>query len=131
MQKTSYHILRVGTAITFLWIGILILQNPEAWGGYIAPWAAQLLPMPIREMMIGTALLDIAIGALLLVGVLVPWAALAGALHLLMVLGVSGITNSTVRDIAILAGTLALFVDTVPEYVKAKLMFWKKREVSN
>ena len=35
MNRTSFHILRVGLAVTFLWIGILILKNPEAWGGYL------------------------------------------------------------------------------------------------
>jgi hypothetical protein len=33
MIKTSFHILRVGLAITFLWIGVLIFKNPESWGG--------------------------------------------------------------------------------------------------
>jgi len=66
MSKASFHILRVGIAITFLWIGILILKQPEAWGGYITPWAMKLLPVPIEQAMMGTAVLDILIGALLL-----------------------------------------------------------------
>jgi len=47
MKKTSFHFLRVGLAITFLWIGILIFKNPEAWGGYLEPWAVGLLPIPL------------------------------------------------------------------------------------
>jgi len=42
MDKASFHILRIGLAVTFLWIGVLILRNPEAWGGYMRPWAAGL-----------------------------------------------------------------------------------------
>ena len=109
---TSFQILRIGLAITFLWIGILIFKNPEAWGGYLQPWAAGLLPIPIAQAMIGTAILDIIIGAFLLFNFL-PWlAALVGAIHLIIVLTVSGITDITVRDIGLLAGTLALMTDS-------------------
>ena len=62
MKRASSHILRVGLAFTFLWIGVLILKNPEAWGGYLRPWAAGLLPIPLAQAMMGTAILDIAIG---------------------------------------------------------------------
>ena len=115
MNKTSFHILRVGLAITFLWIGILIFKNPEAWGSYIQPWAVKLLPMPIKEMMLGTAFLDIAIGVLLLVDSFVWLAALAGTIHLVIVLAVSGINEVTVRDIGILAATLTLLWDSLPK----------------
>jgi uncharacterized membrane protein YphA (DoxX/SURF4 family) len=115
MKKSSFHILRVGLAITFLWIGILILKQPEAWGGYIQPWAMRLLPIPAAQAMIGTAFLDIVIGVFILIDSFVWLAALAGTAHLIIVLAVSGITDITVRDIAILAGTLALLVDSFPQ----------------
>lgn len=113
MQRASFHILRVGLAITFLWIGILILKQPESWGGYLKPWAAGLLPVPLDQAMMGTAVLDIVIGALLLIDSWVWLAALVGTTHLVIVLAVSGITDITVRDIAILAGVIALLVDSL------------------
>lgn len=112
MNKSAFHILRVGTAITFLWIGILIFQDPQGWGGYVAPWVVDLLPMSVKDVMISTAILDIAIGFMLLIDSFVFLAALVGAAHLLIVLIVSGINEGTVRDIAIVAATLALAVDT-------------------
>lgn len=115
MNKTSFHILRVGLAITFLWIGILIFKQPEAWGGYLQLWAAGLLPVPIEQAMMGTAVLDIVIGIFLLVDSFVWLAALVGALHLIIVLAVSGITDITVRDVGILAATIALMADSLPE----------------
>jgi uncharacterized membrane protein YphA (DoxX/SURF4 family) len=130
MKKPSFHILRVGLAITFLWIGILIFKNPEAWGGYIQPWAEKLLPMPIKDIMIGTAFLDMAIGFLLLIDVLVPWVALIGGLHLVTVLTVSGINEGTVRDIAILAGAFAIFFDSMPKFIEDKFIAWKNRKAS-
>src|SRR3989344_3350018 len=118
MSKTSFHILRVGLAVTFLWIGILIIKAPEAWGGFINPWVLKLLPLSIKEMMLGTAALDIVIGTLFLFDKYVWLGALVAALHLLTVLGVSGINDVTVRDIAILSGTLALFFDSRPEWLR-------------
>jgi len=67
MNKISFHILRIGLAVTFLWIGVLILRNPEAWGEYMRAWAAGLLPVPVTQVMIGTAILDIIIGVFLLI----------------------------------------------------------------
>lgn len=127
MNKISFHILRVGMAITFLWIGVLIFKQPEAWGGYLQPWAAGLLPVPIGQAMIGTAVLDIVIGVLLLVDSFVWLAALAGAGHLAIVLTVSGITDITVRDIAILAGALALMADSLPKAVADKIKSWQNK----
>src|SRR3972149_4739028 len=112
MKSASHHILRVGMAITFLWIGVLILKQPEAWGGYIQSWVVRLLPVTVVQAMIATAFLDIIIGVFLLIDSFVWLAALVGTTHLIIVLAVSGITDITVRDIAILAGTLALFVDS-------------------
>ena len=117
MKKTSFHFLRVGLAITFMWIGVLIFKNPEAWGGYLQPWAAGLLPIPIDQAMIGTAILDITIGAFLLFDFL-PWlAAFIGAVNLIIVLTVSGITDITVRDIGLLVAALALMIDSLPQRV--------------
>lgn len=121
MNKTSFHILRVGLAITFLWIGILIFKEPGAWGSYIQPWAVKLLPLPINDMMIGTAFLDVIIGFLLLIDSLVWIAALLGTIHLIIVIICSGITEIIVRDIGILAGVVALFVDSLPKDLMEKI----------
>ena len=126
MRKSSFHFLRVGLAITFLWIGILIFKNPEAWGGYLQPWAAGLLPIPLQQAMIGTAILDIIIGAFLLFDFL-PWlAALVGAIHIIIVLAVSGITDITVRDIGLLVAALALTIDSLPQSIVRRIAFLKK-----
>jgi len=121
MRKTSFHILRVGLAITFLWIGVLIFKTPGAWGGYLAPWAAGLLPVPIEQAMIGTAILDILIGFLLLIDYYVWPASLLGAIHLIIVLTVSGITDITVRDIGLLSGAVSLLAETLPKSFTDKL----------
>lgn len=118
MKKTSFHIVRVGLAITFLWIGVLIIRQPEAWGGYLEPWAAGLVPVPLEQAMWGTAFLDIVIGILFLIDWKTWFAGLLAAVHLVIVLTVSGITDITVRDIGLLAAALAVLVDALPLRVK-------------
>lgn len=114
MKNFSYHILRVGLAVTFLWIGILILKDPIGWGGFISPWAEKLLPTPIETAMIGTAILDIFVGIFLLIDVWTWFVALVGAIHLIIVLTVSGINAITVRDIGLLAGAVAIIMQKWP-----------------
>ena len=115
MSKSSFHLVRVGIAITFLWIGILIVKQPEAWGGYLRPWAVRLLPVPLEQVMLGTAIIDIIIGALLLVDRLTHIAAFVGALHLVIILITSGITDITIRDVGLLAASLAVMIDSLPK----------------
>lgn len=123
MRTSAFHILRVGMAITFLWIGVLIFRDPQAWGSYLQPWAAHLLPIPIREAMIGTAALDITIGFFLLIDVMTWLAAMLGAVHLAIVLTVVGINVVTVRDIGLFAAALALMITAWPD----KFILWKKK----
>ena len=126
MKTASYHILRVGMAITFIWIGILIIKSPESWGGYVQPWVTNFLPIPLEQIMIGTAIFDIVIGILFLVDWQVWVAGLLAALHLLTVLIVSGITDITVRDIGLLAATLVLMLDSLPiGLMNIKIIFKK------
>jgi uncharacterized membrane protein YphA (DoxX/SURF4 family) len=117
--KASFHILRVGTAITFLWIGVLILKSPESWGGYLQPWAMKLLPIPVTQALVATAILDIAVGFFLLLNYATWVAAFFGMLHIASVLVVSGITDITVRDIGLLSGTVALMIESMPFSVKS------------
>jgi hypothetical protein len=71
--------------------------------------------------MIGTAILDITIGAFLLFDFL-PWlAALVGAIHLIIVLTVSGITDITVRDIGLLVAALAIVIDSLPPSITNRI----------
>jgi len=126
MKNTSLHFLRVGLAITFLWIGVLILKNPEAWSAYVQPWVIGFLPIPLNQIMIGTAILDIIIGVFLLVDVFTWLAALVGAIHLIIVLTVSSITGITVRDTGLLAGLLTLMIDSLPQSVIGRINFLKK-----
>lgn len=127
MRATSFHIIRIGLGITFLWIGVLIIRDPQAWGGYLQPWAAGLLPIPLTQAMIATAITDIVIGILLLTDIFTWIAALLAALHLLSVLIGSGITDITVRDVGLFSATLAILKDTIPQKTVSTLFFFFKK----
>lgn len=114
MNKSSYHILRVGLAITFIWIGILILKDPQSWSGYLQPWAVKLLPISLNQALISTAIFDIVIGALLLIDWQSRIAGILAAIHLIIVLIVSGITDITVRDIGLLTTCIAIVIESSP-----------------
>jgi uncharacterized membrane protein YphA (DoxX/SURF4 family) len=114
-NKLALTVLRITLGITFIWIGILIIQNPEAWGGYIQPWAAKLLPLPLKEMMVGTGVLDIVIGFFIVTNILTWLAGLIGAIHLVIVLITSGINSITVRDIGLLGAAVAVSLATWPK----------------
>ena len=122
MTPPAFHILRVGMAITFLWIGILIFKEPEAWGLYLQSWAVDLLPISLKQAMIGAALLDILVGIFLLINIFTWVAAFFGAVHLIIILATAGINAVTVRDIGLLAAIIALMVFDWP----AKFYFWKR-----
>jgi uncharacterized membrane protein YphA (DoxX/SURF4 family) len=121
MKKSSYHTLRIGLAITFLWIGVLIFKHPGAWVAYIQPWAVKLMPGSLVSAMLGTAVLDMVVGIFLLFNLFTWLAAILGALHIVTVLITTGITEITVRDIGLLCAILALTIEALPQKLSVKI----------
>ncbi len=120
MNTTSYHIVRIALAITFVWTGVFIYMEPDIWGSMVAPWVLHLLPMPIHQVMIDTAILDICIGILFLINPLIWIAALLGALHLISVLIATGVSDITVRDIGLLGACIAVALSGLPLSISRK-----------
>ncbi len=120
-SRISFSILRVGLGITFLWIGILILKNPSDWVDYINLWAANLSPISLEKIMIVNAIFNIFIGFLFLIDYLILPVSILASLNLIIILMVSGITEITVRDIAILSGLIALLIENLPLKIKNKI----------
>jgi hypothetical protein len=118
MTAGAVRVLRVGLGVTFVWIGVMIFQDPLYWGGFLQPWMLDFLPVPLHEAMIGTAVLDTLIGLAFVANIGVWIAGLVGSIHLAIILITSGITEVTVRDIGLLGGTLALSWDQASGRVK-------------
>ncbi|MFY9493188.1 MAG: DoxX family membrane protein [Minisyncoccia bacterium] len=108
LNKKAVLILRLGLAITFIWVGVLILAEPEEWAEHLQTWVTQLLPFESSRLMMVIGAVDVIIGWGLLTERAARLAAQAGSIHLIIVLAVAGIDHETVRDIGLLAGTLAL-----------------------
>ena len=117
MNTLSFHLLRIGLAITFVWIGVFILQDLRGWELMIQPWALKLLSGSLAFAMVSTAILDIVVGLFLLLNIWTWFFAFVGALHLIIVFITVGINIITVRDIGLLFATAALMVGSLPTWI--------------
>ena len=124
------NIVRVGLAITFLWVGILIVKNPAAWA-MVESWVINLLPLSIEQVMIVVGIFDILVGFLLLVDVLVVPVSLIAGLHLVSVLVVVGINAITVRDLGLAAMAFSLAFSYWAERKKVVSMFDERAEINH
>ncbi len=126
MNRFAKYLLQIGLAITFFVIGMMILQDPEGWGALIQPWALKLVPGSVVDAMRQTAYVDMGLGILFLIGPVAWIAALVGSVHIVIVLVTVGVNTITIRDIGLLAATIALCIETTPASLVRRLMFWKK-----
>ncbi len=108
LKKKAVLILRVGLALTFIGVGVLILTESEGWAGHLPAWITQLLLFEPARLMLAVGALDVIIGLALMAERTAWLAAQVGSIHLIIVLLVAGLNHETVRDIGLLAGTLAL-----------------------
>ena len=123
MSLLSLKILRIGLGITFLWLGYQIWMEPLAWGSFMLPWAQGLIPGSLESFMKSTAIGDMFLGLWLFIGWRVWIPALLASLHLIGVLVTTtgSLELAVPRDIGLLAGTLAILVDTLPTWIKNKM----------
>lgn len=108
MEELAVLILQISLGITFLCTGYFILKHTEKWTGFIKPWAEKLLPTSKQNAMKLTGYYDLFQGIWLLSGILPAWASFFAALHMIQVLIVAGIDDTTYRDIGILGASIAL-----------------------
>lgn len=122
MNNLASHILRVGLGITFIVIGFVVWAAPEGWAGFLQPWARNFMPSDIVSTMKSTAALDVILGVWLLVNRVAWLPALIASAHLLIILITTTAMGVIIeRDLGLLAAALALFFQTAPRAVRAKL----------
>jgi len=123
MQRHALLLLRTGLAVTFLWVGVLILNDTTTWAHPILPWAKRFLTIggsikPVMQLM---GALDLLIGLALVLNVGTWVAALVGAVMLLAVLIVTGASGMIATNVGLLGAALAVFLLTAPEKVLEKM----------
>ncbi|PIR05038.1 MAG: hypothetical protein COV57_01155 [Candidatus Liptonbacteria bacterium CG11_big_fil_rev_8_21_14_0_20_35_14] len=112
MKSLAYPILRLGLGITFVWMGVLIFQNPGIFGDIIASWATDFLVIDTTTVATIVAVVDVIIGALMIVNFWTRLAAIIGAIHLLIVFVITfGNDATSARELGLLAATLSLFLN--------------------
>ncbi len=102
----SHICLSGGLGIVFLWIGLDILRHPDMWIGFIP----QNIPFGLTAY---TALklngiLDVALGAMLIMRFWPKITALLAVAHLIGILVTQGIDAVIIRDVGLLGASLAL-----------------------
>ena len=117
---TPWIALRLGIGLTATLAGLDKFLNLLAdWGGYISPFAAQLLPMPTGTFMGIVGVIEIAVG----LAILTAWTRLGAYVASAWLLGVAlnlvlaGFYDVAVRDVvmAIAAFTLARLAEVRQE----------------
>ena len=102
-------VLRLSLAITFFWIGVLIWQDPSLWASYLSDWFVKILPITPTLLLKITSILDLGIGVLFALNLFTKWIGLVGVIHMIAILISSGITDVTIRDVAIMGACYYMF----------------------
>ncbi len=98
-------VLRLGLAFVFGWFGVDKFMTPSAWYGWIPPWLS-FVPQDAFLYVLGA--LEVIAALLLVGGRFVRFASLGCAALLISVVMNFGINEITVRDIGLIAMSLAL-----------------------
>jgi len=113
MKSLSLPVLRIGLAISFIWVGILIFQDPISWGSLITPWAKNILFVPLGTFTTIVAVFDILIGVLLVLNFLPRIVSFLAVLHFIAVIVVVFDHSAIVaRDIGLLSASLSVFLSS-------------------
>ena len=107
-QEWGILILRIGLAALFLWFGFSQLIDGLSWVSWVPEWAVNLLHLPPAMIVLLNGAFEVVAGGLLAFNILTRWAALALALHLLILVIDIGLTQIGVRDFGLMMATFAL-----------------------
>lgn len=107
-KSLSTLILRLGIGIVFLFFGIDKFIHPEVWIGWVSPRLFYYFPFSQEVFIYLDGGLEAIIGVMLALGFYTRIFALIASFLIVGILATVGVTDVTVRDIAILAGALSL-----------------------
>ena len=107
-KSWSTLILRLGIGIVFLFFGVDKFIHPEVWINWVSPRLLYYFPFPQEVFIYLDGGLEAIIGVMLILGFYTRIFALIASLLIVGILATVGITDVTLRDVAILAGALSL-----------------------
>lgn len=111
-QKTSFLILRLGLAATYIYSGLDLILHPRAWIIFVPSWFNDLLPVSTLTYLQFQGAVELMLAAGFIFGIGLRAVSFISALEMLAILLFYGFDGVTFRDLAILGGSLAVFVST-------------------
>lgn len=101
-------ILRISLALVFLYFGVMQLQDPGAWSGFVPDFVTFSF-LSANNIVVFNGFMEIVLGTFLIVGLYVRFASLVMSLHLFGIAFSIGFSPLGIRDFGLAFATLALF----------------------
>lgn len=111
-QKTSFLILRLGLAATYIYSGLDLILHPTAWIVFLPAWFEELLPVSTITYLQFQGSVELLLAAGFITGLGLRAVSFISALEMVAILLFYGFDGVTFRDLAILGGSLAVFFST-------------------
>ncbi len=108
-------VLRISLALVFLYFGIMQLNDPSAWSGFV-PEFMTLSFLSANNIVVFNGFMEVVLGTFLVVGLYVRFASLIMSLHLFGIALSIGFYPLGIRDFGLAFATLALFFLGVDRY---------------
>ncbi len=115
-SKFSPLVLRIGIAVVLLWFGFSQLKNPAQWTRMMPDYVNIIFPFSKAILIYMNGIVEIILGAILLLGL---WTRVTSALitlHLLHITTIVGYGAVGARDLALALAALAIFLHGPDEY---------------
>lgn len=109
LEKYARPVLRVAMALVFLYFGFQEVTNPEAWVGFV-PDFALVFGLKATTILLINAILELGLGALMILGLFTRIVSLILSLHLFVIAASLGFNDLAVRDFGLAFATLAVFL---------------------
>ncbi len=108
-KNISFHILRMGMAIVFIWFGFSQIFDSINWVAWVPEWASNLINLPPALIVILNGWFEIIFGSLLIFNLFIRFSSLILAIHLFFIFLSISLTPIGIRDFGLFMATLALF----------------------
>jgi uncharacterized membrane protein YphA (DoxX/SURF4 family) len=108
-EQLSLLVLRFGIGSMFLWFGMDKWSEPSVWFAWMPTWLMHLA-VPPELLMVAFGAIEFCLGLALLAGRHLRLVSLTCILALLFANLMTGVSDATVRDAAIVGGLLSLLI---------------------
>ncbi|MEK7176756.1 MAG: DoxX family protein [Patescibacteria group bacterium] len=115
MDRYASRVLRIGTALVFIWFGFEQLTNVNEWTGWLPSYTSGF-PISATTLVYINGAFETIFGLLLLVGLYTKLSASLLALHMAHIISVVGYGEIGVRDFAIFVAVLSVALSSSHDF---------------